>query len=622
MKSAFLILVFILATFACSTLTIRAQDVRCSTEQVNHVDCTFTLDRRYPVTFPTLQMAHGMKVKVIVNNPLPFETLTLDETGATLLPGTDQGAALVPLAIPQLAGFTWSNATIPSGISPGAAPGTAPPTDPIIDERLAALDKILADTVTKTIQLHLDDLRYQVTTIYAQLSQVLSPLPRPLSPAPTPAATVPAPTPAAVLAPAPAVADCRVAHPNVPLPPLVSTDTPNPWECYPDWRRWLKCEIAGICMSEKPQPQPIPMPTFQNALGTVNTIQSQLPSGSTPPANPLFDQKSFDALVQSTQALIGVRPDPAERQHYTIELQKRQNAENDIVTWMAVLSNALSGVQKDFMTYYENIELATGALLASAPPAVPPATPIPLPAVPNPMVLGWIFDPRAASGTATPYPKFLGRQVVFSVNAVNLIATGRASVTTSTAKTSLATVTVIYADPIFEGSAGVIFSFVHNRTFSNETVGTPLPANSPYTQGDVIIQETKPEPEIVPFVAGNWRLGPDFTWLNHRRGAVYATVYLGLNPYTKLPEYGLGPTASWRSLMLSAFYERVHDTRLITGQTVGAVVCAPAAGSSPPACASTPTAPVANPFATNAFGIALSVRVPTTFTAGTGGVSH
>jgi hypothetical protein len=615
MKCAFLSLVSILSTLACSTLTAHAQDARCSTEKVNHIDCTFTLDRRYPVTFPTLQMAHGKKVKVIVNNPLPFETLTLDETGATLLPGTDQGATLVPLAIPQLAGFTWSNATIPSGrvpgpapkaIVPGPTPEAAPPTSPIIDEQLAALDKILADTITKAIQLHLDDLRYQVTTIYAQLSQVLSPLPRPLSPAPPPGAVVPAPTPA--------VAECRVAHPNVPLPPLVASDTPNPWECYPDWRRWLKCEIAGICTSETTQPQPIPMSGFQNALGTINTIQSQLPSGSTPPANPLFDQKGFDALVQSTQELIGVLADPAERQRYKNELQEKVDAENDIVTWMAVLSNALSGVQKDFMTYYQNIELATGALLASTPPEVPPA-------VPSPVVLGEIFDPRAASGNATPYPRFLGRQVVFSVNAVNQIATGRASVTTSSAKTSLVTVTVIYADPIFEGSAGVIFSFVHNRTFSNETVGT-APAGSTFVPGDVIIQETKPEPEIVPFVAGNWRLGPDFTWPDHRRGAFYATVYLGLNPDTKLPEYGLGPTVSWRSLMLSAFYERVHDTRLIGGETVGEILCAPAAGSSPPAYASTPSAPVANPFATNAFGIALSVRVPTTFAAGTGGVSH
>jgi len=471
---------------------------------------------------------------------------------------------------------------------------------------LAALDKILFDTATNESQLNLGLLRHEVTTIYAQLSQVLSPVPRPMQP------TQPA------AAPKGAVAECRLAHPNIPLPPLIVPDTPNPWDCYPDWRRWLKCEIAGTCAPEAPQPQPVPMPAFQNALGTINTIQSRLPSGATPPTNPIFDQTTFEKLVKSSADIIAALPVGPERQHYSDELQKRVNSENHIVSWMAVLSNALTGVQKDFMTYYENIELATGSLLAVAAPAVPV---VPPPAVPSPMELGDIFDPRAASGGSTPYPKFLGRQVVFSVNAVNQIATGRASVTTSAAKTSLATITVIYADPIFEGSAGVIFSFVHNRTFSNETVGS-APSGSSLVPGEVIIQETKPEPEIVPFVAGNWRLGPDFTWWDHRRGAFYATVYLGLNPYTKLPEYGLGPTLSWRSLMLSAFYERVHDTRLTGGATVGEAVCLPAAGSNPPACASTPPAPVANPFPTNAFGIALSVRVPTTFAAGTGGVSH
>src|ERR1700761_1792678 len=54
----------------------------CSTEKVNHSDCMFQIDRRYPVTFPTLQMAHGKKVHVVLTNPVPFETLTLDETSS------------------------------------------------------------------------------------------------------------------------------------------------------------------------------------------------------------------------------------------------------------------------------------------------------------------------------------------------------------------------------------------------------------------------------------------------------------------------------------------------------------------------------------------------------------
>jgi hypothetical protein len=237
--------------------------------------------------------------------------------------------------------------------------------------------------------------------------------------------------------------------------------------------------------------------------------------------------------------------------------------------------------------------------------------------------LGTIYDPRNTTGAiGTPYRRFLGRQVVFSVNAVNQIATSRVSVTTTAAKTSIATITVIYADPYFEGSAGAIFSFVHNRTFTNQTLAN-VPTGSTYMAGDVVLQETKTRPVVVPFVAGNWRLGNDFDYpFNHRRGAFYATVYVGLNPDTTLPEYGVGPSLSWRSVMLSAFYERAHDTRLIAGETVGSVLCGPTTAAPTGTCTTTPAAPTSQPYATNGFGIGISIRVPTTFTAGTGGVSH
>jgi hypothetical protein len=368
----------------------------------------------------------------------------------------------------------------------------------------------------------------------------------------------------------------------------------------------MKCEIAGVCLSDAPAvpgdigapiPPAPPVPPFQNTLGTVARGLNRLPGGGAATTNPYFDQAAFDALATTTAQLIAIDQTEPEHDAYAGRLKAVLAEENGLVLHLAVLANALTSVQKDLMTYYQNIELADGAILPGTPPdSVPPAE------------LGVIFDPRSAS-PGTPYPKFLGRQVVFSVNAVNQIATGRASVTTSSAKVSLATVTVIYANPIFEASAGLIFSFVHNRAFSNETLST----------GSVIVQESKPTPELVPYVAANWRLGHDFAWGGNRREAFYATIYAGLNPDTKLPEYGGGPSFSWRSIILSAFYERAHDTRL-AGETVGQPLCSPPAGAS--ACASAPSAPATTTFPTNAFGIAIGVRIPTTFTAGTGGISR
>lgn len=100
--------------FALPLTVPAAQAQSCSTEKVNHEDCHITIDRRYPVTLPTIQMSPGKRVTVYVDKPLEFETLSLDETGATALPGTDQLAAILTAAAPDFKGFVTSNVTIPA----------------------------------------------------------------------------------------------------------------------------------------------------------------------------------------------------------------------------------------------------------------------------------------------------------------------------------------------------------------------------------------------------------------------------------------------------------------------------------------------------------------------------
>jgi hypothetical protein len=277
-------------------------------------------------------------------------------------------------------------------------------------------------------------------------------------------------------------------------------------------------------------------------------------------------------------------------------------------------------VQKDFLTYYQNIYLAKDNL-------PPPKHDNDGKLIPNTQTIGHIYDPKLSNVNKhlVAYSKLFGRQVVFSVNAVNNISTPVNSVTATMAKVPITSITVLYADPIFETSAGAIFSFVHNRSFSNQTVTSPPPGSGVMPE-DILIYENKTSPEVVPFVAGHVRLGPDFApaWLGHRRSAFYATFWLGFNPYSLLPEYGAGPTVSWRSFMFSALYNRAHESVLTPGLSVGQIVCSPASapGASPPPCTPAPPAPTTQIRAINAFAIGFSIRIPTSFAAGTGGVSR
>jgi hypothetical protein len=632
---------FVIATsLFLSTFASHAQNL-CSTEKVNHDDCTVYVSRRYPVTLPTIQMKPGKKVIVVVTSPLDFESLSLDWTSGTALPPTDQGAALVTAVIPDLKGLYSSEIILPGSSTADNSFSESEhiaPNNPVIptspdpcskekktynQEKCAeeAANKLAKDE--KKVQDDLDTLRLllktarnnfktsdvysnlpgHVVSVYAQLNQALSPIPKPGF-----------------------VSDKLYEPPPPALPGAASLPKIDPWTDYGNWREMMLCELAGLPdSSDHPRDCPSETP-FNNLLGDINALQGRLPTPTVtvvtagvkpaatkpePDPNQLFDQKLFDYLVKQTIEDIGkLSPVPAAQSWQATDeghtLQQFQAAENLLTSRIAALSNTLTNVQKDFVTYYQNI-----LQLKTAPAGS--------------KQIGYIYDPAVFQRGNTPvsHPRLLGRQVVYSVNAVNQISTPLASITATTAKIAVATVTVLFADPIFETSAGGLVSFVHNRTFANQTVITPQPGTSQQA-GEIIISQTKTDPEVVPFVAGHWRLFPDFTMPDQRRGAVYGTVWVGLNPYTTLPEYGAGPTLSWRSFMFSALYNRAHVVGLTAPQTLGETVCNPTAiaGASPPPCTPAPPAPITQTGAINAFAIGISIRLPTTFTAGTGGVSH
>ncbi|MGB8013871.1 MAG: hypothetical protein WCF68_19820 [Terriglobales bacterium] len=544
----------------------------CSTEKVNG-SCIVTIDRNYPVTMPTFQMRPGTTITVNVVNPLPFETLTLDPQTAQAVAGTDQVAGLVTGVMPYVKGLAESTKVYGFDYLI-----TAKAFNPEIEgqpdqQNLAKVKSELKDLdeTLKAVYKPLTDFGGDATKVYAQLQEILAPVPRPL--------------------------DATAGASTIVRPAAIPPDTPNPWDEYPTWRAWLLHELVGSPCSGGP------CSTIANLMGTASGLQASLTAAAATPTNfPIFDtnaSNAFDskvAVAETDIRLLGA----GDQAKYSSILDRLKSRKAVLVASLPSYSVAISSVVKDLQTYLANIYQAEGMDRRDTPKQ-----------------LGKIYDPRTSKkvGVAT---QLLGRQVSFSVSAVNEVGTPVASVPSATQKKSIATITVLYADPIFEVSAGAFFSTLPYRSFANQTVVTQNPGTSP-TPGDVVIVQTITRPTIVPFAAANWRLGHDFTWPDYRRGAFYFTTAIGLNPNNSTAEFGIGPSISWRSVMFSPMLHIGHDIRLTQGEFVGEIWCnQTAANGSVPKCSGGPPSPSTERFWTSAFALGISIRVPSVF----GSASH
>ena len=201
---------------------------------------------------------------------------------------------------------------------------------------------MITDATTQVSSL--DNLRYQVTTIYAQLSQVLSCRLGPPGSPPSPGA--------------PGDPHCRPSQ--HPLTSWRRKGHPEPMGVYPDWRNWMKCEIAVSSASPAPPPlcpeisvrpslpaPPVP-PVGPNDAGYRHRGLNRLPGGGAATTNPYFDQAAFDALATTTAQLIAI--DQTEPEHDVMPCRLGRPSsprKNGLVLHLAVLANALTGVQKD-----------------------------------------------------------------------------------------------------------------------------------------------------------------------------------------------------------------------------------------------------------------------------------
>jgi len=532
-----------------------AQLPLCSTQKVNG-NCALVFDRLDPVSLPTIQMRPNARVSVSVVAPLAYETLSLDPTNFQAVAPTDQTQSFFTSLLPSLKGVSTA------AVTPhfAAAEHDSPDVKKVKDDFTNLTASL--DTPFPQIQTFITNSR----SFYAQLQEAVAPLPRPRDSSGEPI-----------------------------RPSTIPSGTPNPLsEAYPSWADLLLCELSA------PECKETSNPTFTNLVNDGVAIQTSLTPPTAGGAVPLkFDTAKFDALVAKTRADISVLKTEDHPEVYTAELAKVQAREALLIAvvpaYAAAWLSGVTAINKDLQNYFVNIK-ETAAV------------------VPNkgPLDLGFIDDPRLLSKNTKTSTKFLGRLVTYSINSVNQIAVATTAVPTTAQKTSVITITVLYSDPKFEVSTGALFSTLPNRTFANQTLVNTSSGSKP-TTGDIIITRSIIRPIVLPYVAANWRLGPNFL-LFDRRAAVYLTGAVAFNGYNTTAEYAVGPSLSWRMIMLSPLFHIGHDVHLTQGETVGMVWCNTAApAGSPTACVGTPPAPSTKTFWRGAFAFGIGIRVPTSF---------
>lgn len=562
----------------CVVLVSWAQSAvaqECSTEKVND-DCTVTMDRSYPVGLPTIQVRPGKRLTVKVLNGLPFEILSLDlQTGQAVV-GTDQTAGFLSAALPNLKGLLVQQQTSGVGMfgfRPPSPNAELPPRTP--EEIQKKIKDLQAQVYEAQQQLNTNFRLVQLydenaTTIYNQLNEVLGPLPPEVLPK-----------------------GQRLQSSKV------RRDVPRPWigSEFPDWVGWMRCEIAGQdCPTELDHSS-----EAATCVGTRPPVRGLLLCGSTLvsglsacPADQQDDNLLACKLVTIQQDASDL-PEDAKK-----DFSESVRRLNEGFAALTADSTAIANIDKELSVYYFNL---TNALV------IPPSASI-----------GTIFDPHDSNNQRNvQLPRFLGRQVVYSVSGLNEIGTPAPAVTTAAQKKSILTITVVFADPHFEVSSGIVISTLPNRSFANQTTVTQNPNGASPTLGNVVITQTISKPTVVLFAGANWRLGHDFLWPDQRRGAFYLTGTVGYNVNNTNVEFGVGPSLSWRSIMFSVLYDWGHDLRLTQGEDVGMIWCNQSSANSSgtiPKCSGSPPSPSTEKYWKGAVAFGISVRIPTIFGGG------
>jgi hypothetical protein len=591
----------------------------CSTEIVNR-DCVLNIDRRYPVSLPTIRLHRNSHITVNVFHSLPFETLTLDSGNPVAYESSDQASAVLTAVVPLGKGATggvtlgglkedsFTADIVDKGIFEALTSeknATAPSQPPPPPSYTTLVDKILNDikslnSILSASLLPVREYLAKTNGIYAEIREVESPLPRPVSD----------------------VANSEWLAPGVP------GDRPDPWKDYSAWRTYtikalqdqgnMTTALMGLlpepCQAAAPAPGPW-SPSLRLCQGSTATGTSE------PSPNPLAIDNQYQQTYADMTTAFGqlkameqncptTSPSRECQAFLDVsglkgELERRHDTLVNVIipTVNELLPGIITKATTDMESLYENISLAPDL----------PAGPLRVGVIPGPASVA-PKDPQEKRYLA-PY-KALAPQIGFNINAQNQIANTLMQLPATTQKQSIVTITALYAAPRLEGSTGAFLSWLPNRSFSNYTE-VSVTGNVP-SPVDVKLTQTKTTPPLViPFAAANYRISPEFTWLGGRRGAVYATLGVGLNPYNTQVEFPVGLSVSWRFLMFSPLFHLGHDIHLTQGEQVGQTWCvyssSASSTTSPPACSGAPPTPTTTTFWRGAAALGIGIRIPTTF---------
>jgi hypothetical protein len=616
----------------------------CSTEKVNR-DCAYNIDRRAPIAMPTFQMHPGCHVEVIVYHPFQFETLSLVAGQAQAQQGSDQGSALVTAAIPNLKDLILGTRQVArnaefmafdgGALSP-TGNGICAPADQIQIDRvdsgnvnedkviddLAKLRKALkaASLCALTIPDRVATFYGNSSVVYAQLTDIQSSVPHPV--ANTSNAWLPGPSLGSWMKDY----DPRAEKGN-----------------YGRWRNLLLYELDDNPLPGFGEPEYAPSGILNDTddPSSAARILADLPAptgggttGSSKPKSAAPNRfNDFDTTAAATQTDITSLTTEDLRKQYQPILDGLAAKEQQIVSILAPTATNLTKVEADLQTYLTNITFWKGGKNQTGitdGKDVDSDSPTNCQRDTNNreerICLGMIADTVSEAGQDKKLAPFkaLAISTPYTVFAQNQITNSVLQVLKSSQQQTVVPITALHADPIFEVSSGAFISMMPNRSFANLTDvkvinGVPTPI-------DIRINESTSRPELLPFVAANWRIGRDYTMPDRRRGAVYGSLAVALNPYNTMPEFAGGLGFSWRNFMFTPLYHLGHDIHLTQGETVNQIWCTfqsskNSSGVTTSSCVpiSSPPAPTTKSFWRGAFAIGISIRIPTTFSSGNGG---
>lgn len=202
--------------------------------------------------------------------------------------------------------------------------------------------------------------------------------------------------------------------------------------------------------------------------------------------------------------------------------------------------------------------------------------------------VGYIRDSRISH--------HVSRTVNYTLNRLNLVCNSQEAANDGSKKVAIVTVAAVYGEAHWEANTGVALVFRPIRSF------TVAPIISNAMQNGSYVSESKASPEVAPFVAADYRLGSDFKLFGWR-GAFYGTGGVGYNTSQESADFLVGPSLSWRGLLLSGLCDFGHGARLAQGLTVGEPL---GSGSTPTTITTIPTTNYWVP----ALTIGVSVRIP------------